>query len=444
MKYEESDKVELKREMVKDLDKEIIAFLNDHGGTIYIGVDDYGNIVGVPQDLKDEYDEKISAILTNNIKPNCRSKVEFRYNDDDVLVINVSEGDSKPYYLTEKGPKPSGTYIRVGRSKRPATDDEILTMIRDNSGWLWENQVSNEQDLTFDELSKIAKKKRLDFGPHKFRNLKIINKEGKFTNLGLLVSDQNPIEVKFAVYDKNLDFKVKEEFHGSIVTIADDVLKYAELFNTTSAKIIPGQISRVETKSYPGASLREAILNAICHAEYFAPSNIKVEFFPDKAKITNPGNIYNNGTIEDIKRGIQSFRNPSLVILLNKLGYIENYGTGIQRIIEAYKDVDCKPVFYVSKSYFMITLHSLNPIEPHDTQNDTQSDTQNDTQKLDIIDLIKNEIRRNPSITRDELAKKLLKSKATITRAIKSSYDIRFVGSSKTGHREIMDVKKQD
>lgn len=122
---------------------------------------------------------------------------------------------------------------------------------------------------------------------------------------------------------------MKEEFHGLIATIADDVLKYAELFNTTSAKIIPGQISRVETKSYPGASLREAILNAICHAEYFAPSNIKVEFFPDKVKITNPGNINNNGTIEDIKRGIQSFRNQSLVILLNKLGYIENYDIGI-------------------------------------------------------------------------------------------------------------------
>ena len=301
--------------------------------------------MGIPQKLKDDYDEKISAILTNNIKPNSRNNVTFSYDEDNVLVINIKEGDSKPYYLTEKGPKPSGTYIRVGRSKRPATDDEILTMIRDSSGWLWENQVSNEQDLTFDELLKIAKKKKLDFGPHKFRNLKIINKEGQFTNLGLLVSDQNPIEVKFAVYDRNLDFKVKKEFHGSIVAIADDVLKYAELFNTTSAKIIPGQISRVETKSYPGASLREAILNAICHAEYFAPSNIKVEFFPDKVKITNPGNLYNNGTIEDIKRGIQSFRNPSLVILLNKLGYIENYGTGIQRIIEGYQDTEYQAEF---------------------------------------------------------------------------------------------------
>ena len=159
MRYEERDKVELKREIVKDLNKEIIAFLNAHGGTIYIGFDDYGNVVGVPQKLKDEYDEKISAILTNNIKPNSRNKVDFSFNKDDVLAIHVKEGDYKPYYLTEKGPKPSGTYIRVGRSKRPAYDDEILTMIRDSSGWLWENQSSEEQNLSFDELSKIANKK---------------------------------------------------------------------------------------------------------------------------------------------------------------------------------------------------------------------------------------------------------------------------------------------
>lgn len=231
---------------------------------------------------------------------------------------------------------------------------------------------------------------------------------------------------------------MKEEFHGSIVAIADDVLKYAELFNTTSAKIIPGQISRVETKSYPGASLREAILNAICHAEYFAPSNIKVEFFPDKVKITNPGNIYNNGTIEDIKRGIQSFRNPSLVILLNKLGYIENYGTGIQRIIEGYQDTEYQAEFYVSNSYFMITLHSLNPIEPHDAQNDAQ----NDAQKISIHDLIANLIIDNPRMTRKQMAEKIGVSKATIERTLSQANDIKFVGPSKKGHWEIIESKK--
>ena len=431
MKYEESNKIELKRKMVDDLDKEIVAFLNAHGGTIYVGVDDSGKVVGVPQQLKDEYDERVSAILTNNIKPNARSKIEFSYNDDEVLAINIKEGDSKPYYLTCKGPKPSGTYIRVGRSKRPATDDEILTMIRDSSGWLWESQISKEQGLTFDEISKIAKKKGLDFGTHKFRNLKIVNNEAKFTNLGLLVSDQNPIEVKFAVYDKNLDFKVKEEFHGSIAAIADDVLKYAELFNTTSAKIIPGQISRVETKSYPGASLREAILNAICHAEYFAPSNIKIEFFLDKVKVTNPGNIYNNGTLEDIKNGIQSFRNPSLVILLNKLGYIENYGTGIQRILEAYQDTELQPEFYVSKSYFMVTLHNLNPIEPNMNPiepNANQKESMGTTRTCDDIIL---RLISNGKKTNKELMKETNLSKTTnfrITQRLKSSGKIYKVG----------------
>lgn len=64
-------------------------------------------------------------------------------------------------------------------------------MNRDSSGWLLENQVSKEQQLTFDEISKIAKKLNLDFGPHKFKNLKIINKDGLFTNLALLISNQD-------------------------------------------------------------------------------------------------------------------------------------------------------------------------------------------------------------------------------------------------------------
>lgn len=195
MKYEESDRVELKREMIKDLDKEIIAFLNTHGGTIYIGIEDNGNVIGIVQELKDEYDEKVSAILTNNIKPNSRNKVDFSFNEDGVLAIHVKEGDSKPYYLTEKGPKPSGTYIRVGRSKRPATDDEILTMIRDSSGWLWENQISNEQGLTFDVLTKFANRKNLVFNQSKYKTLKLMNENGEFTNVGLLLSDQNPILV---------------------------------------------------------------------------------------------------------------------------------------------------------------------------------------------------------------------------------------------------------
>ena len=61
-----------------------------------------------------------------------------------------------------------------------------------------------------------------------------------------------------------------------------------------------------------------------------------------------------------------------MVILLNKLGYIENYGTGIQRILEAYQGAEYQPEFYVSKSYFMVSLYSLNPIDAFDAQNEAQ------------------------------------------------------------------------
>lgn len=429
MKYEESDRVELKREMIKDLDKEIIAFLNTHGGTIYIGVEDNGNVVGIAQELKDEYDQKVSATLTNNIKPNSRNKVDFSFNEDGVLAIHVKEGDSKTYYLTEKGPKPSGTYIRVGRSKRPATDDEILTMIRDSSGWLWENQISNEQGLTFDVLTKFANRKNLVFNQSKYKTLKLMNEKGEFTNVGLLLSDQNPIEVKFAVYDKNMNFKIKKEFQGSIISIADEILNYSELFNDTSAKIIPGQISRVETKSYPGASLREGIINAICHADYSLPSNIKVEFFRDKVRIINPGNVYNS-TLEAVLGGVQTFRNPALVNVLYKLGFIENYGTGLQRIREAYENEELKPEFKVIDRYFFLTLPNLN-------KNSYSFDAKNETQKTleeEIIDLIKN----NNSISKIEMAMKTGKSKATIERLLKRSKVINHVGPKNGGHWEVL------
>ena len=78
MKYEESDRVELKREMIKDLDKEIIAFLNAHGGTIYIGVDDNGNVVGIPDENKDIYDQKLSSMVTEGIKPSAKQLVTIQ------------------------------------------------------------------------------------------------------------------------------------------------------------------------------------------------------------------------------------------------------------------------------------------------------------------------------------------------------------------------------
>lgn len=291
-------------------------------------------------------------------------------------------------------------------------------------------------------LSKFANKKKLLFNKSKYKTLKLINEKSEFTNVGFLLNDQNPIEVKFAVYDKNMNFKIKKEFQGSIISIADEVLNYAELFNDTSAKIIPGEISRVETKSYPGASLREGIINAICHADYSLPSNIKVEFFRDNVRIINPGNVYNS-ILEAVLSGVQTFRNPALVNVLYKLGFIENYGTGLQRIREAYENEALKPAFKVIDRYFFLSLPNLNKDSYSFDANEAKNDANTDVQKTleeQIIDLI----RINNSISKIEMAKKTGKSKATIERMLKQSKIISHVGPKNGGQWEIIKDKKEN
>lgn len=439
MKLEESLNIEFKAEMIPDIEEWIIAFLNSEGGTIYIGIDDNRNVVGVSEENRDHYDLHIGNLVSDAIRPNCRDYVSFGYDDDNVLVIKIKPGSNKPYYLKRKGPKSEGVFVRVGRSRRNATDDEILRMIKDSSGYSWEKEISEEQELTFNKMKIIADAKGVEFHKGKYKNLGIVDKSGMFTNLGLLVSDQSPIEVKFAVYDKHIDFKVKKEFTGSIVDIAYNLLDYAELFNDTSAKIIPGRIDRVEKKSFPGASLRESVLNAICHADYSMRSNIKVEFFPSFAKITNPGGIYNS-TMEEILTGTQSFRNPGLVIILNKFHFIENYGTGMLRIQEAYEDLELKPDFHSSEYHFIVKLPNMNYAEVTDDVTDVTKNV-TEVDQLDSVGIVLKLIKDGINTTKG-LIEKTGKTKMTISRITKKLVEenkIYRVGSNRDGHWEIID-----
>ena len=306
-------------------------------------------------------------------------------------------------------------------------------MIRESSGWLWEEQESRSQDLHFKVAKIYFESKNLDFDEHEYVSLGIKTLDGKFTNLGLLISDENPIEVKFAQYDGKLDFKYKREFTGSIIKIADDVLEASKVFNTVSAKIVGYQAQRIETVSFPEPSLREAILNAICHADYDFPSNIKIEFFPEYARISNPGSIYRY-TLDQVMKGQQSFRNPGLVRILNKLEFIENYGKGLRRILGAYEKADRNPTLDNMASSFIVDLPDLNYHE-----DETVNETVNETVTASLSDIEKRvleAITTNPTISYSELSLSLKVARASIGRTISSLKDkgiIQRDGSDKTG-----------
>ena len=125
-------------------------------------------------------------------------------------------------------------------------------MIMESKDYRFESDISEEQDLTFKYFIQICYENNIEHEEKNLKSLGLLNKENKYINLGLLLSDQSPIIVKFAKYDKNLNFLVKKEFKGSLLKCLDLALENAANYNDVSAIIDNTSWKRIETISYPG------------------------------------------------------------------------------------------------------------------------------------------------------------------------------------------------
>lgn len=164
-----------------DIAKEIIAFANTDGGKIYIGIDDDGTVIGVIK--PDEISQKISNIITDSIEKDLKGYISIEneiIGDKDVIVIHIAKGSDRPYYLKSKGIMPSGVYVRMGTTKKQASDELIKKMIFDSSKITFEKSTSPEQDLTFDYFTKKAKELGIKIDNVKLKNLGLVNVEGKY------------------------------------------------------------------------------------------------------------------------------------------------------------------------------------------------------------------------------------------------------------------------
>ena len=416
MIYIENDLCELKQELTDDVKKEIIAFLNSKGGTIYIGVTDDGVVKPITNNkIRDVIDTNLSSWIEEAFYPRPSNLINHYFNSDNIMVIEIKEGVEKPYYLKGKGPKPSGVYKRLGRSCRQASEDEILSMIMDSKDYYYEKDIAEEQELTFKFFFSVCEEQLINHQKRNLKSLGIINSDDKYTNLGLLLSDQSPIVVKFAKYDGNMNFLLKKEFKGSLLKILSQTIENASSYNDISAVIDTKTFRRIETFSYPELSLREGILNAFCHADFFIRSNIKIEFFPTYLKISNPGGIY-KATLEDIMSGIQTYRNPGLVNILNKLKLIENFGTGIPRMTNSYSNYSEKPIFKPSDNFFILTLPNINQM--HDPLHDPLGDPLHDSLSANLKDfdlLVLKSIHQNPGFNSKKLLKIIALEDSTAT-----------------------------
>lgn len=351
----ENENIEYKKIFNEKCKREIAAFLN---GTktayIYLGVDDDSRrIVHLYTDNeKHKVEEQLSHWISSTIYyPSPVGLVHVRA-EREILCIEINPGDSKPYFLDGKA------YIRNGSESVKASQERVMKMLAFQDLNSFDASESIIQDLRFDEIKTIFKKEDFKFKP---KALGFLNSHGNFTNVAFLMSDENDFSVKIAVFDGvTVDqFKDRKEISGSLPQQIDDVLKYIDLNNPLEAKIT-GKSTRDERRSYPSIAIREAIINAIVHRSYFSKSPVQVEIFDDRLTIMSPGPLPGGMKLKSVLAGQTLPRNPQVVKILNKLKYIEDYGTGIRRIISSYEGEEKSPEFNTSEDYVKVNLPNLN------------------------------------------------------------------------------------
>ena len=355
--FKESIHLELKKEYVKDILKTVIAFANTSGGKIYIGIDDDGKVLGVQKLDTDIL--KLSNSIRDSIKPDITlftSILVEKIDGKDVIVVDVQKGASSPYYLTDKGIRPSGVYVRQGDSSVPATDVAILKMIRDTDGDNFEELRSLNQNLDFVFLKKEFEDANIKLEHSQMRTFNIIDEDGLYTNLGLLLSEQCPHTIKAAVFEGSTKeiFKDRFEFSGSLLKQMKDVYSFLNRYNRTNSEITG--LKRTDTREYPEIALREALLNSIVHKEYSYSSSTLISVFDDKIEIVTIGGLTKGLSEDDIMLGVSILRNRNLANIFYRLKLIEAYGTGIPKIIESYNEYNVKPKIEISSNAFKITL----------------------------------------------------------------------------------------
>lgn len=355
----ETENIEFKSQFTEDIYKEVIAFANTDGGIVYVGIDNNGNAVGLT-DVDQEY-TRITNGIRDAIMPDVTMFVRFTIQENKVVRITVSEGSNKPYYLKGKGLKPSGVYVRQGTSSVPASPEQIRQMIKESDGDTFEEMRSMEQELTFEAAQRAFKLYCVEWGAEKYRSLGITQKkDGIYTNLALLLSDQCAHTTKIAVFsdDARTVFRDSKEFTGSIFKQFEDAVNYLALCNKTSS-VIKGVI-RTDKQDYPEEAIREALLNAIVHRDYSFSGSIIINVTDNKMEFISLGGLLPGLSPDDIRSGISQPRNKNLAEVFHRLRLIESYGTGIRRIFNLYADCPEQPQIEVTPNTFKIVLPNMN------------------------------------------------------------------------------------
>ena len=327
----------------------VAAFANTAGGTILVGVTDRTrDIRGIGDAL--DLEERAANLISDSIQPRILPDLEIiSYRNRQLLGVRVHPSASRPHFVKRAGLR-SGTYVRIGSTNRQADAQLIAEMQRFAIGETfdeWPIPEANSEALDFRAASEsFAPVRKLTR-----RNLEtprlLTRHQGRLvpTVGGMLLFGRDRLDRfpdawiqagRFAGTDKAtvLDH-VRLDMHP--IQAIEEAVAFVEKHSTRGAVI--GRVRRRDRWSLPPVAVREAIVNAVVHADYSqrgAP--IRVAIFDDRLEVENPGLLPFGLTLEDLPLGISKLRNRVVGRVFHELGLVEQWGSGVQRMISACND----------------------------------------------------------------------------------------------------------
>jgi ATP-dependent DNA helicase RecG len=352
------------------ISKVISSLANTSGGLLIIGVSDDKKVLGIKKQDLDKL-QKIVTESNHNISPVPLISVETKnlYNHD-ILVVSVQRARDNTYHTFQ-----GAIYIRIGSTTHRLEGQTQLDYLRHRQILSFDEtfeESANIADIDIRKIEAYLNTRGLKdyFSNHTLEDFLVSNKLAikdsklRIKNSTILLFGKDPsffhpqAEVKLVQFAGTepvdiIDYKL---IQTDIVTTIEDTLNF--LRSKLSRKIIIKDAKRDEEYEYPLSVLRESVVNAITHRDYFSKDAVQISLFKDRIEITSPGTLPGELS-KELFGTISVQRNPIVYRFLRDLGYVEGLGTGVPRIKSEMKRAGLpEPEFKFTESFIRITLKS--------------------------------------------------------------------------------------
>tara|TARA_R110001592_G_scaffold2959_1_gene16589 strand:+ start:4223 stop:5563 length:1341 start_codon:yes stop_codon:yes gene_type:complete len=323
----------------------ICGFANAQGGKLFIGVDDKGSVKGISgaEKLLEELPNKAKALMGIMVDVNLHAKEGLFY-----LEIEV---DAYPNPISLRGKY----YYRSGSTLQELIGPALDKFILERQGKKWDGvpvpgvAIQDLDDKAFSIFrTNAAKSQRLTDEALEASNKELIESlhliDGDYLKrAAILLFHKDPAQyitgafVKIGMFDSNDELIFQDEVHGSLLQQAEALLSLLSTKYDVAA-ISYDKGTRHEKFTFPPIAIREALFNAIAHKDYSGGAPIQISVYKEKVLFWNQGQLPENWTVEKLAKKHASIPyNPDIAYAFFRAGFIEAWGQGTNKMINACK-----------------------------------------------------------------------------------------------------------